>query len=116
MAPREDLCLLAVPITAIAFDTLCGKRTAVVVSDGFSSASSHPSALERAVRPATSDLSSSPWSVRFVCSFVQVERTLATIHDFGSQQLWNCVCGSDFILRPAVRHEQVRVVLLQHGD
>lgn len=33
---------------------------------------------------------------------------LATIHDFVSAQLWNCVCGSNFTLRPAVMHEQVR--------
>eukprot|EP00752_Nemacystus_decipiens_P006800 g6105.t1 len=36
-----------------------------------------------------------------------VDRVLATIHDFESSRLWNCVCGSNIILRPAVRNEQV---------
>ncbi|CAM9729749.1 unnamed protein product, partial [Laminaria digitata] len=37
-----------------------------------------------------------------------VDRALATIHDFQSSRLWNCVCGGDFILRPIVRQGQAR--------
>ncbi|CAN0055017.1 unnamed protein product, partial [Ectocarpus fasciculatus] len=37
-----------------------------------------------------------------------VDRALGTIHDFQSSRLWNCVCGSSFVLRPAVRKDQVR--------
>ncbi|CBJ27625.1 beta-1,3-n-acetylglucosaminyltransferase, putative [Ectocarpus siliculosus] len=37
-----------------------------------------------------------------------VDRALGTIHDFESSRLWNCVCGSNFVLRPAVRKDQAR--------
>ena len=51
------------------------------------------------------------WLVWLLCS-LQVDRVLATIHDFETSRLWNCVCGSNFILRPAVRNEQVQFGLL----
>ncbi|CAM9145195.1 unnamed protein product, partial [Hapterophycus canaliculatus] len=36
-----------------------------------------------------------------------VDRALATIHDFETSRLWHCVCGSNFVLRPSVREDQV---------